>query len=55
MPNINALADYFLPVMSKYTLIASIGLYWTSTCRIAMQTWMNAQNATRAMLHLLAD
>jgi len=55
MPNINVLADYFLPVTSKYTLIASIGLHWTSTFRIAMQTWMNAQNVTCAMLHLLAD
>jgi len=27
MPNINVLADYFLPVMSEYTLIASIGLH----------------------------
>jgi len=26
-----------------------------STCHIAMRTWMNAKNATCAMLHLLAD
>jgi len=27
MPNINVQADYFLPVMSKFTLRASIGLH----------------------------
>jgi len=41
--------------MLEHTLINSIQLHRTSTCHIAMQTWMNAQNATRAMLHLPAN
>jgi len=59
MPNINVPANYFLPIMSEYTLIASKWSIWlltqaytelllilVKTCHIAMWTWTNAQNAT---------
>jgi len=66
VPNINVQTDYFWLIMSVCTLIASkqsippftytelllLLVIFIQNYHILMQIGMNAQNATRAMLHL---